>query len=103
MFFLHFVAMLLLDNNTITGSASEACGLSQLQVFVTDCGGDKPEVNCSSDCCMECCQDDGPECNDGGLLAQFDPVWEDSYQRRDYTFSEDLWFVPVAASGSAPP
>lgn len=93
--------MLLLDNNTITGSTTEACALRQLQVFIADCGGDNPEVDCPADCCMQCCHDDLAECNDEHYLAQFDPVWEDSYQRRDYTFSDNLWFVPVAAS--APP
>lgn len=90
--------MLLLDNNTITGPTTAACGLRQLQVFVADCGGANPEVDCSKECCMECCEDGGPECNDDHLLAQFDPIWENSYQRRDYTFADDLWFVPVAAS-----
>lgn len=95
---LHRVAMLLLDNNTITGSTTNACGLRQLQVFITDCGGDDPEVDCESDCCFECCADDEPECNNGELFAQIDPNWEDSFERKDYTFSDDLWFVPVADS-----
>ena len=94
-FSLH-VAMLLLDNNTITGDTAPACGLKNLQVFVADCGGAAPEVDCP--CCSECCQDDGPICNDGDLLARFDPIWEDAYQREDYQFADDLWFVPVASS-----
>lgn len=90
------LAMILLDNNTITGDTAPACGLEKLQVFIADCGGDNPEVDCPADCCYECCEDDGPECNDDPLLAQFDPVWEDAYQRRDYQFSDDISFVPVA-------
>lgn len=92
--------MMVLDNNTITGPTTAACGMNNLQVFITDCGGDNPEVDCPKECCMECCVDDGPECNDDGLLAQFDPIWEEAYQRRDYTFADDLWFVPVAAHGA---
>jgi hypothetical protein len=82
--------MILLDNNTITGDTASACSLEKLQVFIADCGGDNPEVYCPADCCYECCEDDGPACNDDPLLAQFDPIWEDSYQRQVYQFSDDI-------------
>ena len=94
-FFFCFTAMLLLDNNTVTGPATAVCNNGYIQRFAADCGGDNPEVECPSDCCTTCCDDNGPECNDDGLLAQFEPIWEDSYQRRFYEFSEDLIFRPI--------
>lgn len=79
--------MLLVENNTITGDApSTICSEDQetsVLEFVADCGGDKPEVTCPMDCCTSCCSD-AKVCNDDALLATFDPVWEKSYQRRNY-------------------
>ena len=90
--------MLLLDNNTITGPATPVCSTGFIQRFIADCGGDNPEVECPSDCCTLCCDDSGAACNDEDLLAQYDPIWEDNFQRRFYEFSDDLIFRPVYAN-----
>lgn len=74
--------MLLVENNTITGEPTAICQGNVLE-FVADCGGDSPEVTCPMDCCTTCCSDD-KTCTDEELLATFDPVWEKSYQRRNY-------------------
>jgi len=84
----HFLAllaaMLLVENNTITGEPVAICqGGNSVMEFVADCGGDSPEVDCPLECCTTCCSDD-MVCNDEALLATFDPVWERSYTRRNY-------------------
>jgi hypothetical protein len=91
-----YLSMLLLDNNTIAGPTTSVCKARarRLDVFITDCGGENPEVICPENCCTLCCEDTNETCNDGGLLARFDPLWEESYQRRNYNFSEDLVFGP---------
>ena len=73
----------MLDNNTITGSTNFLCGENMPATFIADCLGDSPLVNCS--CCTLCCDDEGPECNGKGLLAEFDPTWKDNYQRPSYS------------------
>jgi Leucine-rich repeat (LRR) protein len=88
------LVMLMLDNNTITGPTTSVCKAPNLEVFSADCGGDTPRVKCPGSCCTLCC-DGVTKCNDGGLLARFDPIWEETYERRIFNFSEDLVFVPV--------
>jgi hypothetical protein len=86
-------AMLLVENNTITGDATEICEVNDVLEFVADCGGDSPEVVCPTNCCTTCCNDD-VVCNDNELLATFDPIWERSYQRRNYyDFGGNISFV----------
>ena len=80
---LFILAMLLVENNTITGDVTPICTSNDVLEFVADCGGDSPEVTCPLDCCTTCCSDD-MTCNDDELLATFDPVWERSYTRRNY-------------------
>jgi hypothetical protein len=77
--------LILIDNNTITGDTTLVCEeWRRLDHFIADCN---ELINCS--CCTLCCDDDSGPChNDEDLLAEFDPVWEEAYQRRDYIFSE---------------
>jgi Leucine-rich repeat (LRR) protein len=77
------LTLLLLDNNTITGSTTLACDKDSDLVVSSDCEGKQPELNCS--CCKKCCSDSDPACSDGKFLAQYDPVWEQSYHRRNYS------------------
>ena len=79
----------MLDNNTFTGSTADLCASwDMIDHFIADCGGDTPELDCK--CCTECCDDNGPACNDEDLLAEFNPIWEVGYGRRDYIFGENI-------------
>lgn len=78
-----FQAMLLVENNTITGDATDICEQKDILEFVADCDGDTAEVFCPTDCCTTCCSDE-VVCNDNDLLATFDPILERNYQRSNY-------------------
>ena len=79
--------MLLVDDNSLTGSLADFCEMFSPEVFIADCPA---KVECG--CCTMCCQEGGPECSDEGLLAEYDPSWEDSYERPAYNFG-NLTFV----------
>jgi hypothetical protein len=81
--------MLLMDENSMTGSAAAVCGgTNKPAILIVDC----EEIIC--DCCTKCCADTDDDCNDSDLLANYDPIWENSYQRNYYTFDETITFVP---------
>ena len=77
------VALFAMDKNSIHGSVQPICDLEGIQMFVADCGGDAPEVDCP--CCSMCCKDSEADCNKDLLLISYNPTWEDRYQRDDYT------------------
>jgi len=86
------LTMLLMDDNDMSGSVDVVCGANKPQVFIVDCLG----ISCG--CCTKCCgetDDDHDDCNDSSLLADYDPVWENGYQRSYYRFSKDIVFVPT--------
>jgi len=56
--------------------------------LAADCGGDAPTIDCSSACCTLCCGDPDEKCNDMGWTANYDPIWELSYER--YRFEFDM-------------
>ena len=90
----HFVLdMLLLNGNGITGSADGICSRGMApSVFRTDCFGSNPEVPCS--CCTLCCDDEDDECdsNEEVGIANLDPIWENSFERKFYEFGVDMIF-----------
>ena len=88
---LSFLEMLLLNNNSMTGSADGFCeGGPVPSVFGTDCFGTIPEVVCR--CCTLCCDDGDDACNSIEGLANLDPIWENSFERKFYKFGADLIF-----------
>jgi Leucine-rich repeat (LRR) protein len=74
-----------LDNNTITGLTSAVCALHGLDVFLSDCGGLEPELECT--CCEYCCEDAATSCLEKDSLSRFDPIWNFKYERDDEKFT----------------
>lgn len=84
-----FAVLLMLDKNSLHGSADEVCALN-LQVFTTDCH--VPEIVCT--CCSKCCSDDDESCNSDNTLANYEASFETGYSRDGYDL-EPEHFVPA--------
>ena len=87
------LGVLLVDGNDgLTGSLDFMCsdtgGQGTFFALSADCGGSSPTIGCSSDCCNICCGDPDEKCDDMGWTANYDPIWELSYQR--YRFEFDM-------------
>ena len=83
--------MILIDNNKINGTAEVICnntGANTIKYFVADCAGPNPNMECS--CCNLCCNDRNSTCNNLAWSVNMDPIWEYSYERQAYVFSNDL-------------
>lgn len=79
--------LFLLDKNSVTGDINEACNLHQeVQHMIVDC----EEVVC--DCCLKCCSDYEPKCNDDLLYSNLDFSFENNYTRTSYAFSPQILF-----------
>eukprot|EP00565_Helicotheca_tamesis_P004951 CAMPEP_0185741752 /NCGR_PEP_ID=MMETSP1171-20130828/38748_1 /TAXON_ID=374046 /ORGANISM="Helicotheca tamensis, Strain CCMP826" /LENGTH=627 /DNA_ID=CAMNT_0028413737 /DNA_START=41 /DNA_END=1924 /DNA_ORIENTATION=+ len=87
-----------LDDNNLSGDLDFLCPVGDknpLDYIVADCGGDTPEVNCTlGTCCKVCCSDEEEGCNDKDWLADYDPIWENDYERNYYSFNNELKWVP---------
>lgn len=81
-----------MDKNDVVGNVGPICELPSLQVFVADCGGDSPEVECP--CCSTCCKDSNVDCNKDLVLISYNPTWEDRYERKNYVVSNGLGVTP---------
>jgi len=85
---------LLLDHNQLTGSASPICDVRLLKYFVTDCGkgvgsGENPNPLISCPCCHLCCHARNVTCNMLDWHVNLDPIWEYSFDRFVYEFSQN--------------
>lgn len=90
--------IILLARTSITGNLRPLCSrssdVSAIHVASADCYGDAAaEVEC--ECCTICCADGTIADNQKGDKAcrktiyygEIDPIWENSFQRRDYEFT----------------
>ena len=87
------LGVLLVDGNAgISGSLDFMCasagGNGTYFALAADCGGDAPTIDCSTACCNICCGDPDEKCDDKGWTANYDPIWELSYER--YRFEFDM-------------
>jgi hypothetical protein len=78
---------ILLDDNSFVGNADIICNNDKLDLayFVSDCGGERPEIECS--CCQKCCEDGDRICNAYEWKGNLDPVWEYGYERARYAYN----------------
>eukprot|EP00591_Stephanopyxis_turris_P008239 CAMPEP_0195508110 /NCGR_PEP_ID=MMETSP0794_2-20130614/1407_1 /TAXON_ID=515487 /ORGANISM="Stephanopyxis turris, Strain CCMP 815" /LENGTH=849 /DNA_ID=CAMNT_0040634985 /DNA_START=22 /DNA_END=2571 /DNA_ORIENTATION=+ len=76
-----------LQKNTIT-NAEAICKNTNLLIGALDCGDPGGNPICS--CCTQCCDsgDDKEQCDDEFLLANYNPMWEYSYQRHSFEFGD---------------
>lgn len=88
--------MLLLSGTSISGTLEHLCSrsstLSEIEAASADCYGDTKEVKC--ECCTICCGDGTTEdnegehpCSDTVYYGDVDPIWQDQFERNQYTFS----------------
>lgn len=87
------LGVLLVDGNDgITGDLNFMCartgGNGTFFALAADCGGLAPTIGCSDACCTLCCGDPDEKCDDMGWTANYDPIWELSYER--YRFEFDM-------------
>jgi Leucine-rich repeat (LRR) protein len=95
------IDIFLVDRTSVTGDLNQLCTKSRRpEIAGADCLGD--EIQCS--CCNICCKDgvDTSTCGDKVYFGQLDPIWENSYERRDYQFEGLEYSKPVLASGGGP-
>jgi hypothetical protein len=64
----------------------DANGMGTYFALGADCGGNNPSVTCSSQCCTVCCGDPNEKCEDKAWKANYDPIWELSYERYRFEF-----------------
>mmetsp|Transcript_19393 Transcript_19393/g.28733 ORF Transcript_19393/g.28733 Transcript_19393/m.28733 type:complete len:85 (+) Transcript_19393:1823-2077(+) len=78
-----------MDHNKITGDLDPWCNVVAFQSASSDCNGTSPLVNCG--CCDICCDSSSEaDCHDRDRLAQYDPEWQEGYDRkRLYDFRND--------------
>jgi len=77
------LSLLLLEKNNLIGTSDVICRNDhQPDLFITDCAGRTPEIEC--ECCTECCHDGNNSCNDAVALGDIDPVWEKGFVRNFY-------------------
>jgi hypothetical protein len=82
------LALLGLDDNTLTGSLDQIESLSKLEYAYLD--DNSPVLEAAvTDCsdklfcdCYFCCPDDDKECAFVDFVTNLDPSWETAYQRR---------------------
>ena len=87
------LGVLLVDGNDgLSGSLDFMCtstgGNGTFFALSADCGGVSPNIDCSKACCNICCGDPDEKCDDMGWTANYDPIWELSYER--YRFAFDM-------------
>eukprot|EP00563_Minutocellus_polymorphus_P004870 CAMPEP_0181043878 /NCGR_PEP_ID=MMETSP1070-20121207/12951_1 /TAXON_ID=265543 /ORGANISM="Minutocellus polymorphus, Strain NH13" /LENGTH=647 /DNA_ID=CAMNT_0023122253 /DNA_START=44 /DNA_END=1987 /DNA_ORIENTATION=+ len=87
------LGVLLVDGNDgLSGSLDFMCtasgGNGTFFALAADCGGDAPTIDCSNACCNICCGNPDEKCDDMGWTANYDPIWELSYER--YRFEFDM-------------
>ncbi len=87
----------MLDHNYLTGDLNSYCNATkafQDQTYITaDCNATSPDSSAliTCECCNLCCSSyNDSTCNDEDQLAQYNPEWQDGYQRtgfQAYSFS----------------
>jgi Leucine-rich repeat (LRR) protein len=88
----------LVDRTSVTGDLNQLCNKSKTtEIAGADCHGG--EVQCS--CCNICCQDgvNATTCRDKVYFGQIDPIWENSYERKEYQFDGLEYSKPILSSG----
>jgi len=82
--------LIMLDHNYLTGDMKDYCNATEAnrdKVFITaDCASTPPNSSAqvSCDCCNLCCSYNDLTCNDDDRLAQYNPEWQDGYQRTGF-------------------
>ena len=87
------LGVLLVDGNGgLSGDLDFMCdanGMGTYFALGADCGGNNPSVTCSSQCCTVCCGDPNEKCEDKAWKANYDPIWELSYERYRFEFDSE--------------
>jgi hypothetical protein len=84
--------LLLVDGNSLVGSAEHICETLDIKHFVSDCLGHTPEVDCQ--CCDLCCSDNTTGCNSLEWVGNASPTWEYGYTNGHYDHGPAVWMLP---------